>query len=45
MANIDPILVHPEQTVRLDVELLRSSTVIPAAPMHTSTSDPAAKTT
>jgi carbonic anhydrase len=58
-------VVHPEQTVRLDVELLRSSrvqpttitvsghvydvntglitTVIPAAPMHTSASAPAAK--
>jgi carbonic anhydrase len=58
-------VVDPEQTVRLDVELLRSSTVlpatitvsghvydvdtglittvIPAAPMHTSTSGPAAK--
>jgi carbonic anhydrase len=57
-------VVHPEQTVRLDVELLRSSTilpttitvsghvydvetglittVIPAAPMHSSTTDPTA---
>jgi carbonic anhydrase len=58
-------VVHPEQTVRVDVELLRSSTIlpatitvsghvydvntglittiIPAAPMHARTSDPAAK--
>lgn len=60
-------VVHPEQTVRLDVELLRSSTllpatitvsghvydvdtgrittIIPAAPMHASTSAPEATST